>query len=103
MAKDLNDVPVVGQQLGAVADTAGRVAHGVANLRDRDNDNLTDGEEMTLRTNPTDKDTDHDGLDDGIEVKGSHTNPKRQDSDGDGRSDYDEVSSGVSYDLQGNQ
>jgi len=66
---------------------------------DFDNDNLTDGEEFELDTNPTLADSDADGLndefetDDGIFVSATETgtNPTLADSDGDGLSDGEEV------------
>ena len=41
---------------------------------DSDDDGLSDGEELTLGTNPTDSDTDGDGRDDAVEVS-EGTNP----------------------------
>ncbi len=42
---------------------------------DDDNDNLTDEEEDGLDTNPLDPDTDHDGQNDYVEVRITHTSP----------------------------
>ncbi len=58
---------------------------------DDDDDNLTNGQEQELGTDPADADTDDDGLDDGLEVKVIGTDPKRDDSDGDGVKDGIEV------------
>jgi hypothetical protein len=58
---------------------------------DRDHDGLTNRREFHLRTNPRRRDTDHDGLRDGAEVKRYHTNPRKRDTDGDGLSDGAEV------------
>lgn len=61
---------------------------------DTDGDGLTDLDEIARGTSPTDRDTDHDGLADGIEVRttpaaypGCSTSPVLADTDGDGLSD----------------
>jgi hypothetical protein len=60
--------------------------------RDTDNDYLEDGDETKLHgTDPFDNDSDDDGLTDHFEIEMSHTNPLLYDSDDDGVSDYDEV------------
>jgi hypothetical protein len=97
--KDYEAMPVVGDVLDALGDKAGEVLHGVANLRDRDGDRLTDGEEEVLGTNPIDRDTDSDGLDDKDEVWLT-SNPRLQDTDRDGISDYDEMSPYLEYDRE---
>ncbi len=53
---------------------------------DSDDDGLSDGQERTLGTNPLRLDTDGDGLGDSFEVK-FQLNPVKQDSDGDGIAD----------------
>ena len=58
---------------------------------DSDEDNLTDLEEVNLRTNPRSNDTDKDGLYDEFEVKELGTNPSNYDSDGDTLSDHVEI------------
>ncbi len=58
---------------------------------DDDDDNLTNGQESDIGTDPADPDTDDDGLDDGLEVKVIGTNPLKSDSDGDGVKDGIEV------------
>lgn len=58
---------------------------------DDDADGLTRAEERELRTNPTNPDTDEDGLRDGAEVKRLKTDPLNPDSDGDMLKDGDEV------------
>jgi len=45
---------------------------------DADNDGLTNGQELTLGTDPTDPDTDADGVNDGDEVNKFQTNPLRK-------------------------
>jgi hypothetical protein len=58
---------------------------------DTDGDGLTDGNEANVRvTNPTNADTDYDGLQDGREIAVG-ANPLAADSDGDGFSDSHEV------------
>ena len=71
---------------------------------DPDADNLTNLEELTALTSPTDNDFDDDLLLDGDEVKGlagarPATDPKNPDSDGDGLDDFVESNSGVFVDL----
>jgi hypothetical protein len=58
---------------------------------DSDNDNLFDGLEVSLGTNPLLQDSDGDGLTDGDEVHGYGTNPALADGDADGIVDGDEV------------
>lgn len=58
---------------------------------DADNDGLSDYAESTHGTNPSNPDTDGDGLTDGEEVNTSHTSPTAADSDGDGLADGAEV------------
>lgn len=64
---------------------------GSGDADDDDGDDLTNGEERKLGSNPENADTDGDGLKDGEEVKRYKTNPLQQDTDGDGLSDGDEV------------
>lgn len=60
-------------------------------IKDSDNDNLYDVEEVKFSTDPNRSDTDEDKILDGDEVKTYKTNPLSSDTDGDGISDYDEV------------
>ncbi|MCI0633858.1 MAG: M4 family metallopeptidase [Actinobacteria bacterium] len=60
---------------------------------DGDRDGLTDSEEFSRGTDPDLRDTDGDGLWDGVEVRRSSTDPLRADTDGDGLSDGDELTS----------
>ncbi|HLK48955.1 MAG TPA: Ig-like domain-containing protein [Bryobacteraceae bacterium] len=75
-------------------------------LEDPDRDGLTNLQEFQLGTNPTNPDTDGDGLRDGDEVNLYHTNPLLADSDGDLIPDGVEVTNGTdplnpaSYDLK---
>jgi len=62
---------------------------------DADGDLLLDTEEYSNDTNPTDTDTDEDGLSDGEEVNTYHTDPNNADTDGDGVSDGEEVANGT--------
>ena len=59
---------------------------------DEDDDNFTNLEEFTNRTEPDVADTDSDGLDDGDEVKTHGTLPRVADTDGDGLLDGEEIS-----------
>ncbi|TAE91437.1 MAG: C-type lectin domain-containing protein [Verrucomicrobia bacterium] len=60
--------------------------------RDTDNDGLLDGDEInTYRTSPILVDTDGDGLSDFIEVNTHRTDPTRADTDGDGLTDGSEI------------
>ena len=54
---------------------------------DRDGDDLNAMREIALNTNPNERDTDGDGIDDGIEVLTTKTDPTRRDTDQDGLSD----------------
>ncbi|MFA4873495.1 MAG: hypothetical protein WC659_06235 [Patescibacteria group bacterium] len=65
-----------------------------AQPQDSDHDGLTDQEEASLGTSPTNVDTDFDGLFDYEEAKTFKTNPLRADTDGDGFSDGQEVKNG---------
>ena len=58
---------------------------------DSDSDGLTDLAEHDLRTDPTNADTDGDGVNDGPEVNEHSTGPLNTDSDGDGRTDGEEI------------
>jgi hypothetical protein len=58
---------------------------------DADGDGLTASDEAALGTNPSNPDTDEDGLRDGNEVNDYETNPLALDTDGDGVTDNDEV------------
>ncbi|MBE0517047.1 MAG: hypothetical protein IBX41_06625 [Methanophagales archaeon] len=59
---------------------------------DTDGDGLSDGDEVHIyKTDPTKWDTDGDGLSDGDEVHIYGTDPTKWDTDGDGLSDYEEI------------
>ncbi|MCL1046519.1 PQQ-binding-like beta-propeller repeat protein [Shewanella electrodiphila] len=60
-------------------------------LLDSDNDGISNLIEYSLLTDPTNADSDNDGLSDGDEVNGVQTNPLNSDSDGDGLTDGEEV------------
>jgi hypothetical protein len=62
---------------------------------DTDNDGLTDDEEHTWETDPTNPDTDADGLLDGEEVHTYMTDPLVTDTDDDSFSDGDEIAAGT--------
>jgi outer membrane protein OmpA-like peptidoglycan-associated protein len=60
--------------------------------KDTDADGLADGVEVnTYRTNPRNADSDNDGLRDGDEVNVYYTDPNNRDTDADGLLDGDEV------------
>jgi hypothetical protein len=59
---------------------------------DTDGDNLKDHEERALGTDPRDRDTDDDGIEDEVEFNVYFTDPTNQDGDGDGLYDGLEVS-----------
>jgi hypothetical protein len=63
---------------------------------DTDGDGLSDGDEVNIYgTDPTNPDTDGDGLSDGEEVNIYGTDPTKADTDGDGVNDGDEVAQGT--------
>ena len=63
---------------------------------DKDNDGLTDGEEIiSYMTDPTDTDTDNDNVPDGVEIDTYSSDPLDTDSDDDGLDDGEEVTAGL--------
>ncbi|MHA1126897.1 MAG: hypothetical protein ACTSO7_13925 [Candidatus Heimdallarchaeota archaeon] len=62
---------------------------------DSDNDGLSDGYEVSIGTNPKDNDCDNDGILDGLEVNNYHTDPEDSDSDNDGYDDLYEIINGT--------
>jgi len=61
---------------------------------DPDSDGLTNLEEFLKYTDPKNKDSDSDGLNDGSEIEKHNTDPNNPDSDGDNYNDGEEVISG---------
>ncbi|MDA3862163.1 MAG: OmpA family protein [Melioribacteraceae bacterium] len=59
--------------------------------KDSDNDGIGDCDERELGLDPNNKDTDSDGLEDGVEMTKYNTDPKNADSDGDKLKDGEEV------------
>ena len=80
-------------QLRGLPDVADSDGDGVDDAHeDFDDDNLTNLEEQTLKTNPLKKDSDDDGIDDYTEAKVEPiTDPNKKDTDGDGLEDGDEL------------
>jgi len=62
---------------------------------DEDGDGLSNLSEFIHHTDPTDADSDDDGLLDGIEISKYKTDPNKYDTDGDGDSDGIEVEWGT--------
>jgi CSLREA domain-containing protein len=67
---------------------------GAMEYRDVDADHLDDAEEVVLGTDPTNPDTDGDGLLDGDEVYTTQTDPNNPDDDNDLQNDRDEIQCG---------
>jgi hypothetical protein len=66
-----------------------------AGYRDTDDDGIADGLEVyQSRTDPLSNDTDGDGLDDRFEIEETSTDPRLFDTDGDGFDDLIEIKSG---------
>ena len=61
---------------------------------DEDMDNLSNGKEFEITTNPCRVDTDFDGLNDCVEVEIYNTSPIKSDTDDDGADDQWEISNG---------
>ena len=87
----LDNVAIYNRALSPAEIEAIAVAGSGDRCPDADGDGLTDADETTAGTNPTDADTDDDGLRDGVEIRIYQTNPKQSDTDGDGTTDGDEV------------
>ncbi len=64
---------------------------GGATTRDHDGDRLTAATERRLRTSDLDRDSDDDGISDGVEVRIRKTDPHRRDTDRDGIHDGTET------------
>lgn len=64
---------------------------GGAGSSDKDMDGLTKSEEKIFGTDPGNKDSDFDGINDGDEIHVYKTDPLKKDTDGDGLSDSDEI------------
>jgi hypothetical protein len=85
-------LPAAGAQAFAQGPTLAPVSDSTA--VDADGDLVADDQEMALGLDPLDADTDHDGLDDGIEIWDSHgwdTDPLNPDTDRDSLGDGEEV------------
>ena len=64
-------------------------------IEDPDLDGLTNVEERAANTDPTDPDSDNDGLSDRQEAMNQYTQPLRSDSDRDGSNDFTEIIDGT--------
>lgn len=67
----------------------------IDSMKDADEDNLTNAEEIKLETSPKLADTDEDALSDFDEVNKYKTDPLNEDTDGDGISDNGEIKLGL--------
>ena len=83
------------QSTAVAAEKATQAAATALAQGDDDKDGLSQVKERELGTDPTNPDTDGDGLLDGLEVNQYGTNPKMRDTDGDNISDGDEVNRGL--------
>jgi len=75
--------------------------HEGASKIDSDEDGLNDGNEIFMRLDPHNPDTDNDGLLDRPEVFEFHTDPNNPDTDGDGYQDGEEVAGGYNPSGEG--
>jgi len=66
-----------------------------SNIRDTDNDGLTDDFEKLFGTDVNASDSDNDGLSDAYETATSHTDPLSADTDKDGLTDANEIAHGT--------
>ncbi len=80
------DEPTIYKTALSASDISALYTAGVAGKCkvDSDQDGLSDLQEQFLGTNPNNRDTDGDGVEDGDEVFVYHTNPNNADTDGDG-------------------
>lgn len=82
-----------------ISNLEGSITSNEANLTvypDADGDGLSDAQEVSVGSNPNDRDTDKDGVEDGLEVNTYQSNPLLKDSDSDGYEDGFEISTGFS-------
>ena len=93
---DPNEIDTDGDELPDVWENAyGFDPMFVDAAGDRDEDGLTNLEELAHFTSPLSTDTDGDGLTDYEEVKELNTDPTSEDGDGDGYSDAEEIEEGT--------
>ncbi len=82
-----------GAECALGSDPANAASKPVLGGPDSDFDGLSDAFELTIGTDPANKDTDGDGVTDGVEYKGYGTSPLLADTDADGCSDSREIAS----------
>jgi hypothetical protein len=76
-----------------------KILHTNPSNPDTDRDGVDDGDEVAMGTDPTNMDSDQDGLDDGDEVA-TGSDPTDSDSDDDGELDGDELDPGHALDQK---
>ena len=86
-----------------IVEVGGRASEPVTYAIDSDADGLSDDDEAALGTDPTDPDTDDDGLEDGDEVHVHGTDPLVADTDVDGLLDGFEVTHGLDPKTPGDE
>ncbi|MDO8584221.1 MAG: hypothetical protein Q7R83_03530 [bacterium] len=89
-----SDLPVKQSVVPMEAIVAAKAAEETELTADTDRDGLLDRQEMSLGTDPQERDTDGDTVSDGDEINKYKTDPLKKDTDGDGFADAEEISKG---------